>query len=138
MNASRAAANSMRDGGAIVLFSSMYGLVSPDPRVYQPPMPPNPIEYGVAKAAIVQMTKYLATAWASRGIRVNAVAPGPFPNPNVQREHPDFVERLADKVPLGRIGQQHEIAGTVAFLLSDDASYITGQTVSVDGGFTSW
>ena len=79
----RAAARAMPAGGSIVLFASMYGLVAPDPRVYHPPMNPNPIEYGAGKAAIVQMTRYLAAAWGPRGIRVNAVAPGPFPNATV-------------------------------------------------------
>jgi len=134
----REAARTMPSGGSIVLFSSMYGLVSPDPRAYHPPMNPNPIEYGVAKAAIVQMAKYLAVAWGTKGIRVNAIAPGPFPNHAVQQEHPAFVQRLAEKVPLRRIGRNNEIAGTVVFLASDESSYMSGQTLSVDGGWTAW
>ena len=134
----RAAAQAMSAGGSIVLFASMYGLVAPDPRVYHPPMNPNPIEYGAGKAAIVQMTRYLATAWGPRGIRVNAVAPGPFPNAAVQREHPAFVQRLADRVPLGRVGRQDEIAGAVTFLAADESAYMTGTTLRVDGGWTAW
>lgn len=134
----REAARVMTSGGSIVLFSSMYGLVSPDPRTYHPPMNPNPIEYGAAKAAIVQMTKYLAVAWGNKGIRVNAVAPGPFPQTTVQEEHPAFVQRLVEKVPMGRIGRHNEIAGTVVFLASDESSYMSGQTLSVDGGWTAW
>lgn len=128
----------MPSGGSIVLFASMYGQVSPNPALYWPPMKPNPIEYGIAKAGIIQMTKYLAVHWAARGIRVNAVAPGPFPNPKTQADDPAFVERLAQHVPLGRIGRQNECAGTVVFLASDEASYITGQTMAVNGGWTIW
>jgi NAD(P)-dependent dehydrogenase (short-subunit alcohol dehydrogenase family) len=136
----RAVGQSMaeRGGGSIVLFSSMYGTVSPDPRVYETPMTPNPLEYGVGKAGIQQMARYFSVHWGLRGVRCNCVSPGPFPNPGIQREKPEFVQRLAGKVPLGRIGQAHEIAGPVAFLLSDAASYVNGQNVAVDGGWTSW
>ncbi len=127
-----------RGSGSIVLFSSMYGTVSPDPRVYESPANPNPIEYGVGKAGIQQMARYLAVHWGRKGVRVNSLSPGPFPNPAVQRDNPAFVQRLAAKVPLGRIGQAGEIAGAVAFLLSNAASYVTGHNLAVDGGWTSW
>jgi len=68
----------------------------------------------------------------------DAMAPGPFPNPAVQASDPAFIERLAGQVPLGRIGRPEECAGAVAFLASDDASYITGQTLAVNGGWTAW
>jgi NAD(P)-dependent dehydrogenase (short-subunit alcohol dehydrogenase family) len=134
----RTAKLAMKTGGSIILFSSMYGSVAPDPGVYQAPMRPNPVEYGVAKAGIDQMVRYLAMSWARDGIRVNGVAPGPFPNPRVQESHPDFIARLAQKVPLGRIGTAGEIAGAVVFLASDAASYVTGQCLRVDGGWTIW
>lgn len=134
----RESARVMQGGGSIVLFASMYGQVAPNPALYQPPMKPNPIEYGVAKAGIIQMAKYLAVHWAPRGIRVNAVAPGPFPNPKVQSTDPAFVARLAKNVPLGRIGCQSECAGAVVFLAADESSYITGHTLAVNGGWTAW
>ncbi len=124
--------------GSIVLFSSMYGSVSPDPSVYAAPMNPNPIEYGVGKAGIQQVARYLAVHWGHQGVRCNSISPGPFPNPTIQFQQPEFVERLAQKVPLGRVGQAAEIAGSVTFLLGDASSFITGQNLAVDGGWTVW
>ncbi len=122
---------------SIIHFSSMYGIVSPDPGVYHSEDAINPIEYGVGKAGVIQMTRYLAVKWAKKGIRVNAIAPGAFPNPDVQRDK-DFVKSLERKIPLGRIGIPEEISGAVVFLASDEASYITGQCLVVDGGWTVW
>jgi NAD(P)-dependent dehydrogenase (short-subunit alcohol dehydrogenase family) len=127
-----------KNKGSIVLFSSMYGSVSPDPRAYKEPMNPNPIEYGVGKAGIVQMTRYLAVYWAGKNIRCNCISPGPFPNPGVQQRDPAFIERLSQKVPMGRVGKQEEVAGAVSFFLSDASSFVTGQNLFVDGGWTSW
>ncbi|MBY5956511.1 SDR family oxidoreductase [Membranicola marinus] len=124
--------------GQIVLFSSMYGMVSPDPNMYLPPMKANPIEYGVGKAGIIQMTKYLAVLWGRTGVRVNCISPGPFPSEQVQAETPEFIDRLSNKVPLGRIGAPKEIAGPVLFLLSDASSFVTGHNLVVDGGWTAW
>lgn len=124
--------------GSIILFSSIYGMVSPYPDAYEEPIVKNPIEYGIGKAGIVQMTRYLAVHWGKDNVRCNCISPGPFPNPKVQKTYPDFIEKLAQKYPMGRIGQSEEMAGTVAFLLSDAASYITGHNLLVDGGWTAW
>jgi NAD(P)-dependent dehydrogenase (short-subunit alcohol dehydrogenase family) len=124
--------------GSIVLFSSMYGILSPRAELYHPPMNKNPIEYGVGKAGIIQMAKYLAVHWGGSNVRCNVISPGPFPNPFVQEQHPDFVGRLAGQSPMERVGQAAEIAGPVSFLLSDEASYITGHNLVVDGGWSCW
>ena len=136
----REASQVMTEGGSIVIFSSMYGHISPDPRIYDPPkkLNPNPIEYNASKAAIEQMTRYLAVHWAKRNIRVNAVAPGPFPHEDIQQRWPEFIVKLAAKVPLGRIGKQDEVTGAVIYLASDEASYVTGQVLNVDGGWCVW
>lgn len=125
-------------GGSIIQFGSMYGMVSPDPRVYEPPMNVNPVDYGVAKAGILQMVRYQAIAWGPKNVRVNAIVPGPFPNSANPLNTAAFQGRLANKVPLGRVGRASEIAGAVVFLASDASSYITGTQIVVDGGWTAW
>jgi NAD(P)-dependent dehydrogenase (short-subunit alcohol dehydrogenase family) len=124
--------------GSFVLFSSMYGLVAPDPRIYRQPMVTNPIDYGAAKAATLQLTRYLAVHYGPSGLRFNAVTPGPFPNPQVQSADAQFISELDQKTALRRIGHNHEIVGPTLFLLTDSASYVTGHSLVVDGGWTIW
>ena len=134
----RAAAQQMRTGGNVILFSSMYGEIAPDPRNYPPHIKPNPIEYGLSKAALEQMIRYLAVAWAPRNVRVNGIAPGAFPHPQQQKEDPAWMEILGSRAPLARIGRQEEVAGAVMYLASDEASFVTGHVLNVDGGWTIW
>ncbi|WRS26727.1 SDR family oxidoreductase [Oscillospiraceae bacterium MB08-C2-2] len=125
-------------GGNIINVGSMYGVVSPDPALYEGTSNTiNPMNYGCGKAAIGQMTRYLACRYGRKGIRANCVVPGPFPNPQVQKDEL-FAQKLADKTPLGRIGQPGDLMGAVVFLASDASSYITGQSLHVDGGWTAW
>lgn len=125
-------------GGSIVNIASMYGLVSPDPTAYATsPHYHNPPAYGAAKAGLIQHTRYAAVHLAKQGIRVNAISPGPFPGPAVQQDKA-FIEALASRTPMGRIGEPDELAGAVVFLISDASSYMTGQNLIVDGGWTAW
>jgi NAD(P)-dependent dehydrogenase (short-subunit alcohol dehydrogenase family) len=138
--ATREVGKVMRDQGhgSIVHFSSMYGVVSPDPRMYPATQAVNPIDYGVAKAGILQLVRYQAVQLAPAGVRVNAIVPGPFPIPSTQGQDSEFMQRLKAKVPMGRVGKPAEIAGAVVFLASDAASYVTGTQIVVDGGWTAW
>ena len=124
--------------GSIIQFGSMYGKVSPDPRIYAPEFNVNPIDYGVSKAGILQMVRYQAVMWGPKGVRVNSVIPGPFPNPTGQGGDDEFVQKLIDKVPMARVGKAEEIVGAVVFLASDAASFVTGTEIVVDGGWTAW
>jgi NAD(P)-dependent dehydrogenase (short-subunit alcohol dehydrogenase family) len=127
----------MQNGGSIINIASMYGIVSPNPALYDGTGFFNPANYGSGKAAILQFSRYTACFFAKYGIRVNSISPGAFPNEKVQEDQ-IFIERLCEKVPLGRIGQPEELKGAVVFLASKAASYVTGINLVVDGGWTAW
>ncbi len=143
-NLVRAALPSLRkavqaDGEASVInLASMYAMVSPDQRVYGSPRGANPPFYGAAKAALLQWTRYAACEFGAEGIRVNSISPGPFPSDAVQKSNPEFIQKLAAKVPMARIGRADEVAGPVLFLASSAASFVNGANLVVDGGWTSW
>ena len=84
------------------------------------------------------MTRHLAVYWAKDNIRVNCIAPGPFPTDKTQALLPEFIDRLDQKVPMGRMGKPEELKGLVVLLASEAGSYITGQNILVDGGWTAW
>ncbi len=123
--------------GRIINIASMYGMVSPDFSIYKNGEFLNPPQYGAAKAGVIQLTKYFASYLGDNGITVNCVSPGPFPNPQIQK-HTDFIQQLSNKTMLKRIGEPKELAGIFVFLASDASSYITGQNIAVDGGWTAW
>ena len=122
--------------GSIINIASMYGIVSADPRIYKN-RKVSFLDYAIGKSSIIHYTKYAAVQLAKNNIRVNAISPGPFPNDDTKKDI-EFIERLENKIPLGRVGSSKEIAGSVLFLSSDYASYITGHNLIVDGGWTIW
>jgi len=134
----RAAAEVLPGGASVVNVASMYGRVSPDPRIYGNSGANNPPFYGAAKAGLLQLTRYLAAHLGPDRIRVNSVSPGPFPPASLAQTNPAFHAELCRKTALGRIGSPAEIVGPVLFLLSDAASYVTGADLAVDGGWTAW
>lgn len=123
--------------GKIINISSMYGMVSPDESIYENEESVNPIAYGVGKAGVIQYTKYVAMKLSKHNISVNCVSYGPFPNlANVKDEN--FLDALSKKTFLKRVGLSKEATSAIYFLSLDESSYITGQNIVVDGGWTSW
>lgn len=121
---------------SIVNVSSMYGMVAPDFDAYKDsPEYLNPPHYGAAKAGVIQLSKYYASLLGQKGIRVNAVTPGPFPSERVQQSE-GFMEELQKRTLLNRYGLPEDLAGIFTFLMSEASSFITGQNFVVDGGWT--
>jgi NAD(P)-dependent dehydrogenase (short-subunit alcohol dehydrogenase family) len=138
MNAARDGfAASLAAGGSpsVINVSSMYGVVSPDPALYDSEGGRNPPYYGVAKAGLLQLTRYAAAELGPSGVRVNAITPGPFPQ-HPERMDAGFVSRLADRTVLKRIGNPPDIRTAVLFLASPHSVFVTGINLAVDGGWT--
>lgn len=120
---------------SVIMLGSMYGLVASYPDAYEGVCPASPVAYHTLKGGILQMTRHLAAYWAADGVRVNTLSPGPFPGENAP---PAMVERLRAKLPMKRMGFPHELKGAIVFLASDASSFMTGQNLVVDGGWTAW
>jgi NAD(P)-dependent dehydrogenase (short-subunit alcohol dehydrogenase family) len=129
-----------RGGGVILNIASDLGLIAPDQRLYQRPglawdrQPVKPVTYSVVKHGLIGLTRYLATYWADRGVRANALAPGGVSNDQDEA----FVHRLTQLIPMGRMARADEYKAAVLFLVSDASSYMTGATIAIDGGRTAW
>lgn len=125
--------------GSIVNVSSIYGLLSPDQSLYEyrrrrGEIYFKPVAYSVSKSALLNMTRYLATYWGPKGVRVNSVTfAGVFNN-----QDPEFLHEYRRKVPLGRMANEDDYNGAVIFLMADASGYMTGANLVIDGGFTAW
>lgn len=125
--------------GSIIQTSSIYGITAPDQRIYKGSLYLNtqintPAVYSVSKAGVVGLTKYLATYWAKKGIRVNTITPGGVES----GQNNTFKNNYSQRVPLNRMGKDYEMVGALIFLASEASSYVTGQNIIVDGGLTVW
>ena len=117
--------------GSMVNIASIYGILGPDFSVYKGTEMTMPAAYSAIKGGVVNFTRYLASYYATYGVRVNCVSPGGIFND----QNNIFVKQYENKVPMGRLGKPKEVAGPVSFLLSDESSYITGHNLMVDGGW---
>ena len=124
--------------GSILNNASMYGMIAPHFQIYRDSEYYSPVNYHACKGGVLQITRYMATYFAKDNIRVNAFSPGPFPHPDILEKDPWFEEELANQNPMHRIGQPWELKGVVVFLASDASSYVTGQNIPVEGGWTIW
>jgi NAD(P)-dependent dehydrogenase (short-subunit alcohol dehydrogenase family) len=129
-----------RKQGVIINVASDLAVIAPDQRLYRKPglpedqQPVKPVTYSVVKTGLIGLTRYLATYWAACGIRVNAISPGGIYN----NQADDFVERLTNLIPLGRMANANEYQAAILFLCSDASSYMTGANLVIDGGRSCW
>jgi NAD(P)-dependent dehydrogenase (short-subunit alcohol dehydrogenase family) len=129
--------------GSIINIATMYATVAPRPQLYEGTTSLNPPGYSASKAALVAFTRYTASFWGREGVRANCISPGPFSNTedaegqNSVAEDSPFVQRLKGYTVLNRIGHPIELCGALIFLASDASSYVTGQNLNIDGGWTT-
>lgn len=126
-------------GGSIIQTASIYGIMAPDQRIYEGSFYHGreintPAVYAASKAAVVGLTKYLATYWASKGIRVNCISPGGVES----GQNEEFKKRYSSRIPMGRMAQANEMVGALVYLASEASSYITGMNIVIDGGLNAW
>lgn len=130
----------IQNKGVILNISSDYGIIAPDQRIYRKEGVPDdkqtvkPVSYSVVKHAIIGLTKYLAVYWANKGIRVNTLCPASLYN----GQDEEFVSKISQLIPLGRMSNPDEYVCTILYMISDATTYMTGATLILDGGRTIW
>lgn len=120
--------------GSIINIASLYGVVSPNHRVYPGTGISQPVAYSVSKHGVVSLTKYIATLWADKGVKVNALTPGGIWNGHQGL----FLERFEQLIPIGRMSDKTELRGGIVYLASDASSHVIGHNLIIDGGWTAW
>jgi len=131
----------VRGKGNIINIASDIGVISPNQNIYEPDDHGyegvdfnSPAFYAVSKAGVIHLTKYLATYWAKKNVRVNCISPA-----GVYRDHDSsFVKKLSNQIPMGRMALPNEFKGAIVFLASDASSFVTGHNLLIDGGRTIW
>ena len=131
----RNAAVERASSASIILLGSMYGQVASYADAYEGVCQASPVAYHALKGGIIHLTRHLAAYWAPDNVRVNCLSPGPFPS---EKAPAAMVERLKTKLPMKRMGRAHELKGAIVFLASDASSFMTGQNLTIDGGWTAW
>jgi NAD(P)-dependent dehydrogenase (short-subunit alcohol dehydrogenase family) len=120
--------------GSIINISSIYGMVGPDFSIYEGTKLTNPVNYSFAKGGMIALTRYLASFLAPFNVRVNCISPGGI---QTSETPPEFIPKYNQRVPIGRMAEPDDIKGPVVFFASDASSYVTGQNLAVDGGWTA-
>ena len=128
-----------RKGGSIIQTASIYGIIAPDQRIYEGSFYlgteiNTPAVYSASKAAVIGLTKYLATYWANNKIRVNTLTPGGVES----GQNEEFKRLYSNRVPMDRMAHASEMVGALLYLASEASSYVTGQNIIVDGGLSTW
>jgi len=124
----------LQQNGSIINLASIYGVVAPDFSVYKNTDMTMPAAYSAIKGGIITFTKYLATYFGKYNIRANVVSPGGI----FDNQSPSFIEKYCQKTPLGKMATPQDVVGAIIFLASDASSYVTGQNIIIDGGWTAW